>query len=92
MADPQDMPDDVLRNVSVEVRVCVGKAHPAVAELLALNEGSVLNLDKGVDDPVEMFVGDRLIATGHLEEVEGGAPGQLAIRIEAVGESGKSAA
>jgi flagellar motor switch protein FliN/FliY len=38
-------------------------------------------LDKRVDDPVELFVGDRLIARGELEELEGDQQGQLAVRL-----------
>ena len=38
-------------------------------------------LDKRVEDPVELYVGDRLIARGELEELEGEQEGQLAVRL-----------
>lgn len=67
--------------VSVEITVSVGKARPMIRDLLALEENSVLPLDKRVDDPVELYVGERLIARGQLEELEGMPKGQLAVRL-----------
>jgi flagellar motor switch protein FliN/FliY len=52
-----------------------------VRDLVAMGEDAVLTLDKRVDDPVELFVGDRLIARGELEELEGDQQGQLAVRL-----------
>ncbi|QQA42966.1 FliM/FliN family flagellar motor switch protein [Pelagovum pacificum] len=73
-----------LRDVPIEVTVAVGRARPSVGELLALTENAVLPLDKTIDDPVDLYVGDRLIARGELQEMEGGEPGQLAIRLTEV--------
>ena len=71
-------------SVPIEITVSVGRARPLVRELLQLNEGSVLALDKQLDDPVELYVGEKLIAIGVLEVVEGDGPGQLAVRITEV--------
>lgn len=71
-------------NVPIEITVSVGRARPLVRELLQLNEGSVLTLDKQLDDPVELYVGDRLIGIGVLEVLEGEGPGQLAVRLTEV--------
>lgn len=71
-------------SVPIEITVSVGRARPLVRELLQLNEGSVLSLDKQLDDPVELYVGEKLIAIGVLEVVEGDGPGQLAVRITEV--------
>ena len=66
--------------VPVEITVSVGRAHPTVAELLALGPDAVLPLDRGATDPVELWAGDRLVARGTLEEAaEGG--GRLAVRL-----------
>lgn len=73
-----------LHSVPIEITVSVGHARPSVRELLSLQENAVLTLDKRVDDPVELFIGDRLIARGTLEEVEDGEPGQLAVRLTEV--------
>ncbi|PWR02188.1 hypothetical protein DKT77_13040 [Meridianimarinicoccus roseus] len=88
-----DEPDTVLNDRSfeggrhpftrlpVEVRIVVGRARLKVEELLSLEKSSVLPLDKNLADPVELYVGDRLIARGVLEEIEGSTDGQLAVRI-----------
>lgn len=68
-------------SVPVEITISVGKARPAISDLLKLGENSVLQLDRRVDDPVELYIGDKMIARGQLEEVEGGAEGQLAVRL-----------
>jgi flagellar motor switch protein FliN len=70
--------------VPIEVTISVGKARPLVRDLLRLSRDAVLPLDRRVDDPVELYVGDRLIARGELEELEGEQAGQLAVRLTEV--------
>ncbi len=67
--------------VPIEITISVGKARPQVRELLKLQKDAVLTLDRRVDDPVELYVGDRLIARGELQELEGEQAGQLAVRL-----------
>lgn len=76
--------DHPLQRIPIEITVSVGKARPLVRDLLNLGENAVLPLDKRIEDPVELYVGDRLIARGELEELEGGEPGQLAVRLTEV--------
>jgi flagellar motor switch protein FliN/FliY len=70
--------------VPIEVTISVGRARPLVRDLLRLSKDSVLQLDRRVDDPVELYVGDRLIARGELTEMEGENAGQLAVRLTEV--------
>jgi flagellar motor switch protein FliN/FliY len=70
--------------VPIEVIISVGKARPLVKDLLRLARDSVLLLDRRVDDPVELYVGDRLIARGELQELDGEGSGQLAVRLTEV--------
>ena len=82
---PADAPDDhPLRQVPIEVTVAVGRARPLVRDLLGLAESAVLRLDRRIDDPVELYIGDRLIARGELIEVDGAEPGQLGVRLTEV--------
>ncbi len=71
-------------SVPIEITVSIGRARPSVRELLQLSQGSVLPLDKKLEDPVELYVGDRLIGIGVLEVVEGQGQGQLAVRLTEV--------
>ncbi|MDX8346403.1 FliM/FliN family flagellar motor C-terminal domain-containing protein [Cognatiyoonia sp. IB215446] len=73
--------DHPLHSIPIEISVSVGKARPLIKDLLSLNEDAVLPLDKRIEDPVELYVGDKLIARGELQELEGGEPGQLAVRL-----------
>lgn len=71
-------------SVPIEVSVCVGKARPLVRDLVMLGENAVLTLDRRIDDPVDLYVGERLIARGLLEEKEGDSSGQLVVRLTEV--------
>ena len=46
--------DAAFTNVPIEIMVSVGRARPLVRDLLQLEEGSVLLLDKRVEDVVEL--------------------------------------
>ncbi|WP_374430818.1 FliM/FliN family flagellar motor switch protein [Tabrizicola sp.] len=70
--------------VPIEVTISVGRARPLVRDLLRLSKDAVLQLDRRVDDPVELYVGDRLIARGELTELEGENAGKLAVRLTEV--------
>ncbi|MCB6177929.1 FliM/FliN family flagellar motor C-terminal domain-containing protein [Rhodobacter sp. Har01] len=70
--------------VPIEITISVGRARPMVRDLLRLSRDAVLPLDRRVDDPVELYVGDRLIARGELTELEGDQSGQLAVRLTEV--------
>lgn len=81
---PTASDDHPLHRIPIEITVSVGKARPLVRDLLRLSENAILPLDRKIDDPVELYVGDRLIARGELQELEGGEPGQLAIKLTEV--------
>lgn len=74
-------PGNPFVSVPVEVVVSVGKARPLIRDLVNLGENAILTLDKRVEDPVDLYVGDRLVARGQLEELEGDQAGQLAVRL-----------
>lgn len=81
--------DAAFTNVPIEIMVSVGRARPLVRDLLKLEEGSVLLLDKRVEDVVELYVGDRLIGMGVLEIAETGEQhGQLCVRLIDVNDFG----
>ena len=86
MENPIENPDKThpLNNIPIEVSVTVGKARPLVRDLLKLGENAILPLDSKIEDPVELYIGDRLIARGELQEADGAEPGQLAVRLTEV--------
>ena len=68
-------------DVPIEITISVGIARPRIRDLVQLDEEAVLPLDRSLDDPVELYVGDKLIGHGQLEEVEGEGSGKLGVRI-----------
>jgi len=72
-----------LMGVQIEVTVSVGKTRLPLSELIKLEKESVLQLDSRIEDPVDIYVGDKLVARGELEEVseEGG---HLGVRLTEV--------
>lgn len=79
----------MLQQIPIEVVVSVGRARPAIGELLDMGKDAVMPLDRRIDDPVELYVGDKLIARGELQEMEGDDQGQLAVRLTEVVSDGR---
>src|SRR6056297_2362065 len=77
-------PGNPFSAVPIEITVSVGKARPLIKDLLKLGRNAVLPLDRRVDDAVELYVGERLIARGQLEELDGDQQGQIAVRLTEV--------
>lgn len=67
----------------IDVVVTVGRARPLLSELVSLRRDSVLALDAKIDDPVELLVGDRVIARGELQEIDP-STGRLGVRLTEV--------
>mgnify|MGYP000382478735 CR=1 FL=1 len=79
-------------SVPIEVTISVGKARPTIKELLDLKNDTVLVLDRQIDDPVELFVGNKLVGRAQLEEITQGAnTGSLAVRITELFDQGQAA-
>ena len=70
--------------IPVEIMVSVGYARPLIRELASLDENAVLPLDRRIEDPVELYVGEQLVARGQLEEMEGEPAGRLAVRLSEI--------
>ncbi len=62
---------DLLRDVPLEVQAQLGKSRKLVKDILKLNVGSVIELDKEADEPVDILVNNKLIARGEVVEIDG---------------------
>lgn len=67
----------------IDIVVAVGRARPLLTELVSLRRDSVIPLDSRIDDPVELIVGERVIARGELQEIEP-ETGRLGVRLTEV--------
>ena len=56
----------VLENIDVELTVEVGRTEITIRELLRLNEGSVVELDRLAGDPLDILVNNTKIAKGEV--------------------------
>ena len=52
--------------LEVPVSIELGRTQMAIEEVLALGRGSVVQLDRLVGQPVEVFVSDKPVATGEV--------------------------
>lgn len=57
-------------DVPVRVSVVLGRTKMPVSQLLKLNTGTVVELDRQVGEAVEIYVNDRLVARGEIVLVE----------------------
>jgi flagellar motor switch protein FliN/FliY len=57
-------------DVPVRISVVLGRARMPVANLLRMDIGTVVELDRQVGEAIEIFVNDRLVARGEIVLVE----------------------
>ena len=55
-----------LYDVPVKVQAVLGRARMPIGDLLKLQIGTVVELDRRVGEPVDIFVNNRLIARGEV--------------------------
>lgn len=55
-------------SLPVALTVSVGAVRITIEQLLALQQDSILTLESKIDDPVEILIGDRVVARGELVE------------------------
>lgn len=57
---------DTLLDVSLPVAIEFGRTHMTVQEVLELGSGSVIQLDRMVGEPIDIFISDRKLAEGEV--------------------------
>ncbi len=61
---------DLLLDVSLQITVELGRKEMSFGEVLHLEEGSVIELNKLAEEPVEIFVNQKKIARGEVVVVD----------------------
>ena len=56
----------VLENIDVELTVEVGRTEITIRDLLRLNEGSVVELERLAGDPLDILINNTRIAKGEV--------------------------
>jgi len=60
-----------LLNMNVIVTIAIGQKQVPIRQLLQLGPGSILQLEKPIDSPVELYLKDTKFATGNVVVVDG---------------------
>jgi flagellar motor switch protein FliN len=71
---------DMLLDMTLPVSVSLGTGHVPIGKLLQLGPGSVLQLDRQVGEPADLYVRETKVATGDIVVVDD----KFAIRIRQV--------
>lgn len=66
----QDARVRLLRDVSLKVRVELGRGKMLLRNLLRLTKGSVVELERRAGDPLDIYVNDRLVGRGEVVVVD----------------------
>jgi flagellar motor switch protein FliN/FliY len=62
---------DAVYDIPVLVSAVLGRATMQVSQILKLGRGAVVELDRKVGDPIDVFVNNRLVARGEIVIIEG---------------------
>jgi flagellar motor switch protein FliN/FliY len=62
---------DLLMEIELDATLQFGSRELPLKEVLALSLGDVLELNRHVNEPVDLVVGDRIVARGEVVIVEG---------------------
>ena len=76
---------DLLLDIEVDASLRFGSREIAIRELLATGPGDVLELDRTISDPVDLVVGDKIVARGEVVLVNG----NFGLRVTEVAEPRK---
>jgi flagellar motor switch protein FliN/FliY len=68
--NPDSLNLEAVYDVPVRLSVVLGKTTMPVNQLLKLGRGAVIELDRKVGEPIDIFVNDRLVAKGEIVVVE----------------------
>lgn len=61
----------VLLDVQLPVSIRFGETEMILEEVVKLGVGSVIELNSGIDQPVELVVNNRILARGEIVTVDG---------------------
>ena len=81
---------NVIMNIPVDVQIILGSTEMAVADLMALQKGSTVALNRRIGEPVDVVVNGRKIARGEITVLESD-PSRFGIRLTEIIAASKSA-
>ena len=70
-ADTRSVQIDRVIDVPLQVTLRFGERQMRLRDVLELNTGSLVELDRQVEEPVDLMLGERVIARGEVVIVDG---------------------
>ena len=70
LQQPLDLDAAIFRDVEVGIRVRLGETTLKIEDLLSLKSGSLLKLDRALNEPVDLYLNDSLIGRGEIVAVD----------------------
>lgn len=67
----EDKGMDFINDVSIALTIEVGRTQIKIRDLLNLAKDSIIDLNKGADEPVDIYANGRLISRGNIITVNG---------------------
>lgn len=61
---------DILQDVSMHISVELGRTKSSIREVMEMEQGSIVELDKIAGEQVEIFVNEKLVAKGEVIVIE----------------------
>ena len=80
----------IIMNIPVDVQIVLGSTEMPVSELMALQKGSTVALNRRIGEPVDVVVNGRRIARGEITVLESD-PSRFGIRLTEIIAAAKSA-
>ncbi len=78
--DPATTNPGVILNIPVDVQIVLGSAEMQVSDLMALQKGSTVALNRRIGEPVDVVVNGRRIARGEITVLESD-PSRFGIKL-----------
>ena len=78
----------IIMNIPVEVQIVLGSAEMPVSDLMALQKGSTVALNRRIGEPVDVVVNGRKIACGEITVLDND-PSRFGIKLTQIIDTGK---
>ncbi len=62
---------DLIMDVDLDVKIRIGEKSILIKDLLQIKDGSIIELEKNIEDPMEILVNNKIVARGVVVVVDG---------------------
>lgn len=81
--------NEIIMNIPVDVQIVLGSAEMPVSELMSLQKGSTVALNRRIGEPVDVVVNGRKIAAGEITVLDSD-PSRFGIKLTRIIDAAKS--